>query len=317
MYELGYEIKIGSYRLAMLESVKIAKSVLNLADTATVVCPASTYNDAISVRDKIKKGDAVAIRLGYDGQLETEFKGYLNAIQTEDNSITLDCIDELYRLKKTVANKEYKDTTLNAILHDLMKQVSSEYTIESNYEVGYDRFTVFNQTMYDVLQKIQDDTKANIFFREKTLHISEPYKDETGKTVIYDTRVNIETSDLKYVSKEDKKVKIEVEMTKPDGKKEKRSFGADGGEVVKKTVSGISESGLSSVAQNEYNLWNYDGFEGGFTGWLVPQCQPGDTVELRDTDGSRTGRYYVTGVEVEFSASGGKRKVTLGRKVNG
>jgi hypothetical protein len=97
----------------------------------------------------------------------------------------------------------------------------------------------------------------------------------------------------------------------PNGKKNEAKFGQSGG--VLQTVITTSND-LKGTAEREYNLWNYDGFEGSFTGWLVPFVQPTDTVVLRDEDRPE-GKYYVTGVEVEFSENGGKRKITIGKKL--
>ena len=88
-----------------------------------------------------------------------------------------------------------------------------------------------------------------------------------------------------------------------------------GGEKITRPVSADSESDLKRAAENEYNLWNYSGFEGSLTGWLVPVVKAGGSVRLRDKERPE-GTYYVTGVDVEFGQSGAKRKVTLGRKLS-
>lgn len=69
------------------------------------------------------------------------------------------------------------------------------------------------------------------------------------------------------------------------------------------------------AAENEYKLWNYSGYEGSVTGWLVPVVRAGGSVRLRDKERGEDGTYYVTGVEIEFGQNGAKRKVTLGRKL--
>ena len=69
-------------------------------------------------------------------------------------------------------------------------------------------------------------------------------------------------------------------------------------------------------AKEQVNLVAYDGYEGSFTGWLIPYCQPSDNVKLIDEENpSRDGIYYVLGVNIEFSSSGGKREVVIGLKV--
>ena len=76
----------------------------------------------------------------------------------------------------------------------------------------------------------------------------------------------------------------------------------------------MSVSEARKIAENEHTIWCYDGYEGSFTGWLVPFVEPGDAVRLRDKDyPTKEGVYYVTGTEISFSKEGGKRTISLGR----
>ena len=84
--------------------------------------------------------------------------------------------------------------------------------------------------------------------------------------------------------------------------------------ITSTSEDGDYKSDLKKAAENEYNLWNYSGYEGNLTGWLVPVVKAGGSVRLRDKERPE-GVYYVTGVEIEFGQNGAKRKVTLGRKL--
>ncbi len=194
-------------------------------------------------------------------------------------------------------------------------QADSGISIQCDYDFTYDKFVVFKQTALDAVKKVQSETKANIWFENKVLHIHPVYSEKSdAKPIIFDTRINVQKNDLKWIDKSNKKVKVEVVFIKPDGTKEKGEFGDEGGEKITKHVSGSNSSELKSLAENEYNLWNYSGFEGNFTSWLIPVVHSGDTVLLRDVN-QPEGKYYVTGVEVEFGQNGGKRKISLGRRL--
>ena len=67
MYDMTFDIRIGSYRLRMVDSVTVKTSVEELTDTAVITLPASVYNVALNVEDKIRRGDKVSIAFGYDG----------------------------------------------------------------------------------------------------------------------------------------------------------------------------------------------------------------------------------------------------------
>ena len=54
---MQYDIRIGNWKVGMLDSVEIHSSVELLADTATIVLPGAEYNKALDVEGKIKRGD--------------------------------------------------------------------------------------------------------------------------------------------------------------------------------------------------------------------------------------------------------------------
>lgn len=315
MYLLNWHITIGKYRVQTLKSVKITTSVLNLSDIATIEMPGQYLNTWKRIEDKVNVGDVVTIKLGYDDNLETEFNGYLKRISRDNNSLILECEDALFLLNKSVVDKEYKSMNIKEILTDVLSQVDENLKIECDYDYTFDKMVVFKQKALDVLKKIHEETKANIWFEDKTLHIHPVYAERSGeKAEIFDTRVNIQSNELKWIDKGDKKVEIEVIYNKPDGTPKKEKFGSSGGEKVTKYINSSSEADMKLAAESEYNLWNYSGFEGNFTGWLIPVVRAGGSVSLRDVD-KPEGKYYVTGVEIEFGQSGAKRKMTLGRKL--
>lgn len=316
MYLLNWHITIGKYSVQTLKEVKITTSVLNLSDTATIEMPGQYLNTWRKIEDKVHVGDAVTIRLGYGNDLETEFTGYLKRISRDNNSLKLECEDALWLTNKAVADKEYKTVTLKALLTEILAQVDPEMTVECDYDFTYEKMTVFKSTALDVLKKVHQDTKANIWFEGKTLHVHPVYQQLKGdKPVIYDTEVNVQSNELKWKDATDRKVMVEVKYVKPNGELSKQEYGVNGGEKVTRYVEASNEEDLKKAAENEYNLWNYSGYEGSLTGWLVPVVKAGGSVRLRDKKRPEEGVYYVTGVEIEFGRNGAKRKVTLGRKL--
>jgi hypothetical protein len=313
---MTWEVKIGKYRLRTIDSVVISKSIENLADTATITLPATHINTALQVEDKIAEGDAVEIRLGYDDRLETEFKGYLNRISTDGGSLKLECEDELYVFRKPVKNAEFENVSLKSLLNYVVKQTESKAKIECDFDFRYEKFTIFKADGLDVLQKIQEETKADVYFADGVLHLHAPYsKVINRKAVIFDFTRNIEKADLKYMTLAHKKIEIEVVYIDAKGKKKTKKFGQSGG--VKETVvaGSTSEAGAQKVAENTHARIAFDGYEGSFTAWLVPYIEPCYKVELRDAQYGRKESYYVVGTETSFSSSGGVRTIKLGRRI--
>lgn len=318
MYILNWDIRIGKYKVQTLKEVQIKTSVLNLSDTATIEMPGQYLNTWRTIEDKVHVGDPVTIQLGYNNDLETEFTGYLKRISRDNNSLVLECEDALYLMDKAVAEMEYKQITIEALLNKITSQVDPDITVECEYNFTYEKMVVFKSTALDVLKKIHSDTKANIWFEGKTLHIHPVYDPQEGdEPVIYDTEVNVQSNELKWKDETDRKVTVEVKFAGPDGKLTTKEYGPKSNNSVKvsRYVDASDENSLKKAAENEYNLWNYNGYEGSFTGWLIPVVKAGGSVILRDKKRKETGKYYVTGVEIEFGQSGAKRKVTLGRKL--
>lgn len=316
MYLLNWDIAIGAYKVKTLTEVKITTSVLNLSDTATITMPGQYLNTWRKIEDKVHVGDAVTIKLGYDNDLETEFTGYLKRISRDNNALVLECEDALWLTNRAVADMEYKSISLKELLTGILMQVDPEMTVECDYDFTYEKMVVFKSTALDVLKKVHEDTKANIWFEGKTLHVHPVYQQMKGdKPVIYDTEVNVQSNELKWKGATDRKVMVEVKYVKPNGELSKQEYGVNGGEKVTRYVEASNEEDLKKAAENEYNLWNYSGYEGSLTGWLVPVVKAGRSVRLRDKKRPEEGVYYVTGVEIEFGRNGAKRKVTLGRKL--
>jgi hypothetical protein len=326
MYILNYEISIGNYKVKTLDSVEITKSILNLSDTAVIVLPGTFINKATDIEDKLKEGDAVVIKLGYDNNLSTEFTGYLNSISTDDTEIRLECIDGLYLLKKRLKDVELKNVGLKSLLNRLLKEVNelnaaegikTNFVLNCDFNIMYEKFVIFKSNGLDVLKKIQDELKANVYFENDTLHVHAPYSHVSNdKAVVFDFARNIEKSDLKYVLAKNKKIEIEVNARMPDGNNNKQTYGQSGGEKQTVVVSVSSEAAMKKIAENHYNLWYYDGYEGSFTGWLIPYVEPAYKVRLQDESlPARNGEYYVIGTKVKFGSGGGFRTVELGRRL--
>ena len=83
-------------------------------------------------------------------------------------------------------------------------------------------------------------------------------------------------------------------------------------------IPGVSDRAtLERRADEELKIRSYTGYEGSITGWPVPYVEPAWVAEIRDADYEyKTGKYYVVAVETSFSSAGGKRKVTLGKKID-
>lgn len=318
MFAMNFDITIGKFRLALLESVVVKCSVENLADTAVITLPGSEFNHALKIEDDIKEGDAVTIKFGYDARLHplpVEFEGYVESVATDDGSIKIACEDEIYKFRKDLKNSVLSNVTVKELLQHVIGELGG-YTLACDYDFKYDQFTIYEATGFDVLKKVQEETRANIYLKGKTLHVHPQYS-EIGQKVIYDFAVNIEKSDLKYKDARKRKFIATVEGTDAKGKTVKVTKGTPGGDKFTIKLPGVSDKAtLEKRAEEELKIRAYSGYEGNFTTWLIPRIAPTDLAELRDADYEyKAGFYYTVAVETAFASSGGSRKITIGKKI--
>jgi hypothetical protein len=313
MFDINWHITIGNYKLTMLDSVEIVRSVEQLSDTATIVLPGSCFNKAIEIEQKIRRGNKVTIQLGYNGRFTTEFEGYLESIATDDGSISLKCEDPLFTFRVPIQDKELVNPTVTDILNYVLPH---GFDLKCDYAFKYDKYVIKDQTSYQVLKKIQEETKANIYLKGTVLHVHSKYQEIFGFAE-YSFQENIEESDLKYMNADERKLEVTVEGKGRDGKVLRAMVGEKGGDVLSWKINGISDlDSLYSLANEQLKTLSYTGYSGSFDGWLEPYCDAGYSVLLTDTDYEyKSGKYYVLEVQTKLSASGGERTIKIGKKL--
>lgn len=306
------------FQLALMAECEIISSVDNLADTATIVLPEAVMNEPLNFENKIARGTEVLIQLGYDGNLEDEFVGYIQDITNNDSSLKILCEDALFLFRVGVPDVELKPTSLTKIAQYLIDNINSSFTLNCDYDVNYEKFTIHQATGYDVLKKIQDETKANIYFdtKNKVLHIHPPYVEKGGE-VFYSMQKNIENSSLEFKNKLDTKVEVTIESTDINGNVNQVVSGTTGGDKVTIKVGSMDTASMKKIADNEVLKQSAAGYEGSFDTWLIPFCKPTFSARIKDEDyPEKTAYYYVKSVTTTLSEAGGVRTITPGIKLS-
>lgn len=317
MYTMTYDITIGAFRLGMLDSVSIHKSVELLSDTAEITLPAAQFNIALDVESQIKRGDEVIVKIGYEesGLIE-EFRGWLQRISTDGGNIKLYCEDDLFTFRQELPNEAFKKIPLSELLQKVVKGIGKDYGIDCSYTWTYAKFVIQDATGYDVLKKVQEECGADIYLKDGVLHVHPP-GEVVGKERLYDFTLNIEEADLTYRRAEDKKVRVVVKAIMPDGKVKEIETGSTGGEKVEVKCHASDTASMKARGEAEVRRRSFDGYDGSITTWLIPECVPGDTATLHDEDYPyKDGTYFVRSVTTDFSSAGGVRKVELGFRLS-
>lgn len=322
MYNIIWDIKFKTegvaYSLQTVASIDIECSVDNLADTATITLPEAVMNQVLNIGDQVKRGSEVIIKAGYDTTLETEFVGFVQDIVANDSSLKIKCEDALFLFRKGVKDVELKPTSLPKIAQLLIDQIDKSFKLVCDYNITYEKFVIHQATGYDVLKKLAEETKANIYFNteKKELHIHPPYLEKGGE-VIYSMQVNIEKSSLEFKKALDRKVEVTVESTNLKGKIESESVGTSGGEKITIKVGSVDAASRTKIANAELLRRSADMYEGSIDTWLIPFVKPTYSAKIKDEDyPDKDGKYYVTGVTTSINEGGGKRTVKIGVKLS-
>ncbi len=314
---MAYDITVGDYRLGMLDNVEIHKSVELLADTATITLPGAEYNAALQIEDKLKRGDKVCIKFGYEEVgLETEFEGWLQRVATDGGDIKLFCEDDLFLFRKDIPNQVLQNVSLEDLLTQVVQGCGMNCKVDCSYSWTYGKFVINNATGYNVLKKVQEECGADIYMQGEVLHIHPP-GEKVGEERFYDFSLNVEEESLTYHQAKDKRLLVVVKALMPDGTVKEVETGTTGGDKIEIKCATSDEASMKARGELEVMRRSFDGYEGSITGWLVPMCRPGDSAVLRDRDYEyKDGTYFVSAVTTEFGRDGGKRKVRLGYRLN-
>lgn len=323
MFVMTHEIKIDGKIIPLITAVSVKMDVTQLANTATVELPATAFKRRLAQVADIRRGQRVEIRLGYDDRNELEFDGYVNRRTDKDGGMVVECEDAMFLFRQTqMANQEFVNPTMKSLLGKVAQAVG-DIKVDTKLDYSYEKFVFQNASAFDVLKKIQEETKAHIYLTtDNVLHVEPQYIEKSSKVVKYSFQANICRDGLNLTWKDttENPLIVEVEGTgKVNGKVTKVTVtsGKAGGDRIKEKIRGIvDKKTLQSIADDMLASRNHIGFEGSFDAWLRPFVTAGDFVELiDDEDGTRNGRYYVKSVETTFDSGGGKRKINLGHRV--
>lgn len=325
MYQLFHDISFRTngkkFKLQLLSSVEIVSSAENLADTATIVLPESVMNNVLKIEDKVQRGSEVTIKLGYNdkNKLKTEFVGYVVDVVNKSGALEILCEDALFVFRKAIKDKSFKPAPVKDVLNYLIAEVDSSFKLvmDVDYGVTYEKYVIYQAEAYDVLKKLQEELKANIYFDtiNKELHFHAPYKEKKG-AVKYDFSKNVEESQLEFKKAANRKIEVVIESTGTDGKIKQITAGTPGGEKINMKVGAMSDADMKKIADSVLSEKNADKYEGSITTWLIPYVETTYTASIKDADyPERDGDYYVTSVTTSFSEGGGKRTINIGVKL--
>ena len=335
MFVLNSDITIGAFHFRGVNEVVISSSMHSITGTATIKIPAlaritkddKRNTESVVTGEQFKDGDAVIIKLGYNGTMATEFKGF---VKRRDMNMPLEIACEGYSwlLRRNKVNISKTAVPAKDLLSAAIAGIDSKYpiTIQCELDCEFNNVQV-NGTGLDVVNKIVEytDGAAACFFIEPDVLwcglVKTPYSKGTDKLkrgkVQYRLGYNVfKNNTLKKRTTEDDPVQVKYSKKTAAGTQQSQTS-----DVFKKfarshskILNQIKESpALKALANEKAYSMNYAGYEGAVQTFLVPYVSPGYLAELTDnTQPDRNGQYLVESVETHFGVAGARRKVELG-----
>lgn len=321
MLKLCSEITIEGDKTWLFNAVadcNIVEDVSTLTDTCEIQLPKKIkWQEAVAKNGKppIKRGDKITIKLGYDGDLQTRFTGFIRSVDAKV-PITIKCEDGMFVLKShKVKPKAFKNASLHEIVSYLLEGTSIQFQLmDKDIKVGNWRLTKTHAS--EELQELKEKMMLSSYFRringESILYIGLAYPLDNRKKVKFMHGKNIIDENFEYRDKEDIRVRCEAQSFNAKNKKVTYEYGDKDGDLIKIRMDGLTENELKKYAIEAVERYKQSGFKGSFETFGQPEVSKCDMVEIHASDGN-SGVYLVKKLEIEFGTNGYRQKIELGQ----
>lgn len=312
------EITIGNVIFKQLASCLIESSIKKISDTAKLILPREYSGTLIDNKQKaignvqiiktIKVDDPVTIKLGYDGDNQAEFEGYVTKIGA-DAPLVIECEDEMRILRKN----NYVKLFAKVSLRELLEYVTPNVELDLVDNVGLGKFTIENESAYQILERLRKDYGLHSMFAGKILTVGFPISLTPSITheINMNRNVRAKFNSLKFVRREDIKLLLKA-ISINDGKRLTSDFGLKGGAIRTLHFTGKTLAELQNLAESNYKSLSFDGYQGSVPTWGQPRTKAGEAVEITEPknintnrEGERDGKYLIEGVTIKFNGVDG------------
>jgi hypothetical protein len=327
MLKLSAEIQVfgecGMVFLHRLHDVNVITNVENLTDTATITFPRSIQNKGKPITDFVKKDDKIVVRLGYDDDLFTVFRGYVKQVLL-DSPMKLVCENEAYKLKQIKVAKGTR--TQFSILQFCKEYIDNEQYVT---EAKLDKVVFANDlTVLEVLSFFKKNYGFLFYYRDEedgckfygNMSFSEMTRQGNVNDVKFKKGCNIISSTVKTVLAEDNKIQIvgksmvgtkKIEVKYPD------TVGEGYNVRTHHWFECRNEAQLMEKAKAEFKNSNKDTINGDITAFGIPFVRKGDIIHLYDDEVVELNdkRFFAKAVTYSWGVSGYRQTITLGGRV--
>lgn len=316
MYRLTANITIDGGRRWQLEevtAVEITRDTEKLTDECRITLPKKVKWDG-EPDIPVRRGDMVSVSLGYDGELQAAFSGYVRDVGFK-TPIVLVCEDEMFKLKQQPAQKKaYRNVDLETLLKD--QGIGCEIRVFGEQRLGQYRVTA--DTVASLLGKLQQQGIRSFFRTEDgqpVLYCGVLFERETSTSQVFATGLNIiDDQSLEQQQADTMRLRVKAVSLMPDNKKVKVEVGDADGELRVLHTYNKTESELKAWAEQEVKRLKRDGLTGSFKTFGYRLVDKLDVIGMK-IDGEKKGCYQVKKNVIKYDTGGFRQEITLGYRV--
>lgn len=317
MFRLTAKIEIKSAKTWVfdkLAEVEITRDIDTLTDTCVLKLPKKVRWQGESSMP-IKRGDEVSVWLGYNGEPQFAFRGFITTIGLK-NPTEIYCEDYMFRLKSKDAKKlTYKTASVEQILLD--QDLGVRYKVFGEQQIG--QFRVTANTVTELLGQLKDQGGIRSFFRieegEPMLYCGVLFERDTQCRQVFATGVNlIDDTQLDVQNATDMKIKIRAISLQPNNKRIRVDVGDADGEKRTIHTYNKNEAQTKAWAEQELKRLKRDGMTGSFTTFGAVLIDKLDNIGIK-IDGVRRGIYQTQKNKIKYGTGGFRQEITIGLRV--
>lgn len=316
MYRLTAKIEITgakSWRLEKVTEVEITRDTEKLTDECRLTLPKKIKWDG-AAEIPVQRGDGVKVWLGYDGDLQLAFVGYVRDVGFK-TPVVITCEDEMFKLKQIEAKKKaYKSVNLETLL----KEQGLNYPLRVMGEQNLGQYRVTADTVASLLGHLQENGVRSFFRYEDgspVLYCGVLFERDSCPSQVFATGVNIiDDQSLEQQKAENMRLRIKAVSLMPNNKKIRVEVGDADGEHRTLHTYNKTESELKAWAEQEIKRLKRDGLTGSFTTFGASLVDCLDAIGLI-IDGKKAGVYQVKKNVIKYGTSGYRQEITLGLRV--
>lgn len=330
MFRMTSDIQIGIHQKVKANNITWNSSTGGFTDTCSITLPLAPYVRKTTQSTEhvgaartasidacaFKAGDRVIVKLGYDNDNREVFRGFVSRVNFR-NQLVLECEGYSYQLRNRFFSKSYQQTTMIAILQDLVSGTDIKLSPKTD-SLPLTGVWFKNAPAIKVLEWLQKECCCKVFFDGEYLYAGASryvYANPQRTTQTVKLRIGynvVNADDLTQTIGEQLQIQIVERDAKGEVKKTRSEVGKYSSVKEVRVRAGLPAVFLKKAVEELQSEQNCDGFGGCITTFGEPHVLKADKIQITDNRfPERSGYYFADSVEGTFGEQGFRRKIRL------